>query len=600
MGHIAINTALGLAGQRLLQALMNRAQDAFEETDDSIYLIVEAMARDIQIDDLQAALETAQTRFRAAGPAQVRWLDMIAEVLDNGGPTVPAFADNLWRAYIFRLSPATNALWEQYPALQRAVVLRSHREMASSWSDWLIPMRTFMGEFEEALINLHPNLERLLASPHALLLLEDDLAELAGSGPQRAWSSSGLNDDQVDALSTLNHFLLACSQRIGQIDPRGYPRSVNTTVPIDDIYIPLKLVPLESSNPSKLLRYSTATHQRGDLHANWHLPDWVELDRRGGLSLAQVVRNSRKTLILGASGAGKTTLLRSLALVTSRMLLEDQDAIQVTTESNGATQIRLAGHLPLYVDLALYVEDEEQDDLRTYILHSGAELAADDHVIQPLNILLDSGQCMILLDGLDQVATDEQRSRLLTEVTSLANEWAGQGNSVIVTSRLAGFGTPGLPSDFAVYLVRPLDRSQIGPFLIRWSTMLNRMQRPLMRDDEALRQAEVDMLAMVREIGQTPRAYNVLNSPLILRLLATVYRPGMTLPNQQAGVFQLVADTLIREWRLPQQTGRQANVLEHEATTLLGELATWLQAARPGGLLSESELRQIVTRTWGD
>jgi HEAT repeat protein len=238
------------------------------------------------------------------------------------------------------------------------------------------------------------------------------------------------------------------------------------------------------------------------------------------------------------------------------------------------------------------------EDLQAFIVRTAADMAGDQGSVAMLEGFLASGQCMLLLDGLDQAATDEQRRMLIESVSHAAAVWRSRGNRVIVSSRMAGYGAAPLAETFSANLIRPLDRSQIGPYLLRWSLAAVRLRRPLMRDDEALQQAQSETLALVREVTMNPQLAALAATPLMLRLLVGTYRPGALIGPGKVAVYQMVADALIHDWRLPQSAANPPVILEQEATTLLGHLAYWIHASRPSGRLSAGELRAILTHIW--
>lgn len=599
MAIASITSALAQALTRLLTTLRQRAQDYGEETDnDTIAVIIEHWVHSVlKPDELQAVLISAQDEFGQYAIANQRWLDVFAQVIQSSGTDANALCENLWRAHLFHLESAAEALWNQYPEIQRRLPLEIQQTLPRTWGDWIFPLQSFMGKIETRLLDLNPVWDDLLSSEIVLILLEEQIPAQAASGQ---FSSPYTTERQFVVAAALDAYLRACDAQIAHIDPRGYPRSVNRTVPLADVYIPLRLrLHSGAQSRSAYMRYRTASYSHTELLT---FADGVAVNDSSvspSLSFQEVLDRHSQVVILGGSGAGKSTLLR--ALVAERVhVLRDQElgSIQIEGRPDGSTVTQLARRLPIYIDLADFVDEPGDGDLYDFAIQSAIDLAEDSAMASVLVDLIQTGQCLFLLDGFDQVTTDEQRRMLAASTAQASARWRAAGNSIVVTSRHEAYAAAPLPGNFPVYAIRGLERGQIGSFLLRWSLTLARMRRPLMTDEEAIRRAESETLSLVREVATNQRLYALANTPLILRMLVGVYRPGMLLIPQRAAIYELVADALIREWHLPHSAVDRPAVLEQDVTHLLGELAFWLQASRPAGLLSEQELREILRHIW--
>lgn len=591
-----IASALGLFGKQLLRDLLERVRAYAEEFDAPEYETIERWIEDVlSAGDIEAAFEAAYNDFRSYSPVNEQWMQAFEHLLRHGGAGVPTFCHNLWLAFLFRLAGAAEALWDLYPGLQRAVTVETQQTLPHHWGDWIPPIQAFMDLAEGYLVGENPFFEELFTSAEVQQLLEEP--------PDRPRESGAPSDERLPPAPSERFneaafiaYLTACSQRVGHIDPRGYPRSVQNSVPLSDVYIPLSLVPLPAYDaPRHFIRYQLTSYDDPQIGTLREPLVARELEAHPGEAVHEVLSRYQLVLILGGNGAGKTTLLRHLALEQARLLLEAQ-----TEGAEGGAMHPLTHALPVYVDLAEYSEERyPEETLEDYILRSAVQLAQDETVAPLLAALLRDGQCLILLDGLDQAASDDQRRMLVASVVQASAAWRAAGNRVVVTSRFSGYATTPLPQEFAAYVIRPPERSHLNALLLRWRLALTRLERPLVGDDEAMRQAHSDMLALTRQIAGSPALRAAVSSPLLLRLLAGIYRPGMLIPTQPAAIYQQVAEALTRGWRLPQGAASRPMVLDQEVTPLLSELAFWLQASRPTGMVSEQELREILGRIWG-
>ncbi|MBN1121764.1 MAG: HEAT repeat domain-containing protein [Anaerolineae bacterium] len=589
-----ITATLVEAGIRLLNMLIDRSLDYGEATDSAVYIILEHWLQDVvDPDALRMAIDRAQDEFSKYAEAHEKWLELFAELLKYAGLERLSFAENLWRAYLFQSQEAADVLWDQYPEIQNIVTIETGRYLPRSWSEWILPMQTFLSIVVQCLIEENATFQDIFTSDDLLNMVEDMAAEDARPVYPHEPVVPIPIDRRFDS-ATLLAYLNACAEQIGQVDARGYTRSVHTTVPFSDVYIPLRLVALSDyDQPAHYIRYQVAGYDDPEFHI-FHDPlGCRELEAHEGELVSEVLAKQDRLLILGESGAGKTTLLRHLVLEYARLLLEEEPS------EWGQDDFKLPRPCPIYLDLADYIENRnDEETIESYLLRSAAELSQHEEVASLLLTLLERGQCLILLDGLDQAATDEQRRTLVANIAQAASDWHGNGNRIAVSSRLQGYGASPLPREFVGYLIRPLDRSQVGAFLLRWKLTLDIRQRPTMDRDRALRRAQPDMLALSRQIVTNPRLSGLANTPLLLRMLVGVFKPGMVISPQRVAIYHQVAEALIREWRLPQVPDQQPAVLEHEVIPLLGELAYWLQSSRPTGILTEMELRDILGRIW--
>ncbi len=583
--------------------LIVRARDYDELSDDPIFTIIEHWALDVQDpSSLRLAFDNAQTSFRNFGNAYQRWLELFEELLQSGGDSIPAFAMNLLLAFLFHLEEPAGELWQQYDRLYREVDMRSGEMFPRSWGDWFFPMQTFMGFVESALIEINPS--------WASLLISEDVRELLDIVPSVALDDIGdvveldpmfVSDAQVDQVTSLTEYLTACAERIGHIDPRGYPGGNDPSVPLTDVYIPLRLIPLAANDqPSHLVRYSEAKYDHAELR-HYRGPSRYKVpEGSGDLSIYDVLDRYHQVLIVGDNGSGKTTMIRHLALEHARALLTEKGCgLEMITRSDGASYVKLARPLPVYIDLASYLDMHRPGEtLAEYTLRMIADLVRDGDITPLMGQLLDCGQCLILLDGLEQVATDDQRRLLNSGIVDAAAQWRASGNRIVVTSRFSDNTAMLLAREFEGFVIGPLNRNQFRPFLLRWALTLARLRRPLLSDDDALQQAQSETIALMRVLTGNPRLASVAGTPLFLRLLAGIHREGTVLTPQPAALFQTISDSLIRDWRLPQGAATEPSVLEQDVVPLLGELAFWLQASRASGVIDERELHEILSQSW--
>ena len=158
------------------------------------------------------------------------------------------------------------------------------------------------------------------------------------------------------------------------------------------------------------------------------------------LNLARALQSHRRLVIIGDPGCGKTTLLAYLALTYARALRDGQDWVG---ERLGLAE---AGFLPVLLPLR---------DLGRHLLESSPSAGTDgpalllaflrtyyqnQDICLPLDFFrhpLESGQAVVLLDGMDELAESGLRQRVARLIEKFALRYPDC--RYVVTSREVGY-----------------------------------------------------------------------------------------------------------------------------------------------------------------
>lgn len=158
---------------------------------------------------------------------------------------------------------------------------------------------------------------------------------------------------------------------------------------------------------------------------------------------------------------------------------------------------------------------------------------------------LDRGRCLVLLDGLDEVARAEDRRALADWVVRQVAAYPG--DDFVVTSR--SFGLPdSLTAGTDVLVMRPFTAEQVQLFLDRWylaaeqhatgasGRTAHRAVR--MRAGESAAR----LTALLRE---TPALYDLAVNPLLLTMIATAHRYRGALPGSRADLYGEICQVML-------------------------------------------------------
>ena len=226
-----------------------------------------------------------------------------------------------------------------------------------------------------------------------------------------------------------------------------------------------------------------------------------------------VFSSDRSTLVLGDPGSGKTTTLKRLTL-------------SLLDEASTAKSISLDRPLLL---ICRSVEWDKTTVVAEVLRRLGIDAAKLGRLLEVdsqglVSIaaqLLDSAKCLLLVDGLDEIPEAGQRSNVCT---ALVRFWRQTNEARIVCSARSG-EAPHLEG-FDVVELLPLSATQI--------------------DEIALtRLGAVGFIAQAAEAGIDS---DLLDRPLFLNQLLTVYGRSGTLPERPVDLYQHLLRLLIHDW----------------------------------------------------
>lgn len=296
-------------------------------------------------------------------------------------------------------------------------------------------------------------------------------------------------------------------RRYGRIEFVGmsvYKDEASRRIPLEDIYIPLSVV-------SERVREETDDTPRVN-------------------SLALLEPGSR-SVILGDPGSGKSTLFAFLALVGISAKLQSRCA----SLSDGRITIvvtlrRYADELKINNDLSIleYVRKVAEADFNLNGLTS-----------EFYEYYLDSGQAIILFDGLDELPGYSFKNIVRRRVESFTSSFPG--NTIIVSSRVVGYEAEArFDESYSHFRVAKLKIKEIEKFILDWYSV--RVEDLKERD----RNASDLIKVIVSPESDSIRA--LARNPLLLTIVALVHRIDAVLPDQRVVLYQKCTETLLNTW----------------------------------------------------
>lgn len=237
-----------------------------------------------------------------------------------------------------------------------------------------------------------------------------------------------------------------------------------------------------------------------------------------------------RIVVLGGPGSGKTTLSTFVTVVL-------------------AGEARLAGLdvpgdlLPLLLPFRDYVASSREHKDRGILDFLKLQASTELQLSLPESFLekaMEEGRAVLILDGLDEVGSQDERVTMLKRVEAFCSAW--KNLPILVTSRITGYGEAPLPRErggFEHFLLEDFDAGDQHSFVRNWY----QIQEP---DDPVARERGIHELTLA--ISEDPSVGALARSPILATLIALVHRYEAHLPGERALLYDLCVKTLLETW----------------------------------------------------
>ncbi|QKJ37652.1 NACHT domain-containing protein [Pseudomonas sp. MPDS] len=350
-------------------------------------------------------------------------------------------------------------------------------------------------------------------------------------------------------------------RKYGRIEFVGmsvYKEEASRRIPLEDIYIPLSVVPERSVE---------------------------EVEDTPRINPYMFLKPGSKNIILGDPGSGKSTLMCFLALAGINKALqarceafEDNRLAVVVTLRRYADELKHRRNLPI-LD---YILEVAQADFNM----SGLQNTFFSYYIE-------SGQAILLFDGLDELPSKEFKSLIRQRIDSFAESFPL--NTVIVTSRLVGYEAESRFDDsYGHYRVAKLKVSEIESFINDWYAA---------RIDDAVEKNRnaADLVKIIKH-PDSDSIRELARNPLLLTIVALVHRIDAVLPDQRVVLYQKCTETLLNTWYKAKRQDEEAakGRIERRNRIRVEAIAYWMHRRSLKGkgrsVAPRAELIEFLTR----
>jgi predicted NACHT family NTPase len=289
------------------------------------------------------------------------------------------------------------------------------------------------------------------------------------------------------------------------------------TLDLEKVFVPLRVAP---ESPDRVMAGILQSQDTSEKLKIWNF--LADLKKQPAF---------RRIVVIAPPGAGKSTLLEHLAL---------------TYAYN--TQRRQHRRAPRLIPVLLYLRDVRE----TISSAQPPDLATLIEQQEPIKILnpqgwfkqnLDRGKCLVMLDGLDEVADEVQRKKV--------SQWVDRQMQLypktpfILTSRPFGYHSAPLEQVGTVLEVKPFSLQEMKQFVNNWYLQQEIMSR-LGKDDRGVRdKAAKQAEDLIGRIQSTPTLAAMALNPLLLTMIATVHCFRGVLPGRRVELYHEICDVLL-------------------------------------------------------
>lgn len=220
----------------------------------------------------------------------------------------------------------------------------------------------------------------------------------------------------------------------------------------------------------------------------------------------RIVTTKDRLLILGKPGAGKTTFLRYITLLAVKGKINK---------------------IPIFVSIKEWADSHL--DLLPFLVKQ-FEICAFPDAQAFIEHILETGQAIVLFDGLDEVNQEnDQRAQVTSTIIKFSNYY--QKSKCLITCRTAA--TEYAFEQFTYVEIADFSDKQIQSFVSKW-----------FRDSEIKRTKFLEELYKPDQTGLRELA----RTPLLLTLLCLAFDETMDFPQRRVEIYDEALDALLKKW----------------------------------------------------
>ncbi|HYQ68945.1 NACHT domain-containing protein [Actinophytocola sp.] len=336
------------------------------------------------------------------------------------------------------------------------------------------------------------------------------------------------------------------------IDLKGLSTLGSTHPELDDVFVE---VSLEHRAPHEIA-VGVLPDTRSDANGRYRLDDLLDQPQ------------PRVLAMLGAHGSGKTTLVRH---TVREICLSRRDRRRT---------------IPILVYLRDHVDDIVENpkiELPALVRRQLGRLGR----AEPAGWFeqrLENGDCVVLLDGLDEVASQDVVADWVERLTRHYPK-----NDFIITSRPQGYRAT--PIDGATVLQVPgFSDAQVAEFVRGWYGVVER-EVPEERPGDLEKRVQRSTSDLLRRLEDTPELGDLTVNPLLLTMIANIHRYRPKLPGTRVELYSEICRAVL--WGRQKAKGLLTELNGEHKEGLVRELAFTMMRDRKRDLRGDDLLKHL-------
>jgi HEAT repeat protein len=205
---------------------------------------------------------------------------------------------------------------------------------------------------------------------------------------------------------------------------------------------------------------------------------------------------------------------------------------------------------------------------------------------------LEAGECLVLLDGLDEVRSEARASMLRWLETFCARF---PRNRFVASARVVGYSGFSLPEGVETTL-GPFSDEQVRRYAWAFERACRRWENDGVPDDIG---ANRESGKLLEALFKNPRLRDLARNPFLLSALVLIHRAEGQLPRHRVQAYEIFSRTLCETWSNARrvvvgESETRSIRYEEEAVPILGELALRMHQEWPTGAAPEAFVIQVL------
>ncbi|MBP8001783.1 MAG: SUMF1/EgtB/PvdO family nonheme iron enzyme [Chloroflexi bacterium] len=297
-------------------------------------------------------------------------------------------------------------------------------------------------------------------------------------------------------------------------------------------------------------------------------------------TLASVYAQNRKLLIVGQAGSGKSTLVRYITFLMAKAYSEPGVYKKIVIKELGDD-----ASFPIYVEL----RNASTQSLQVLI----SKIRIPSTYLEEQK---NNGRLLLVLDGLDEIASFERQAEVIAEINELTLDYTsgGRGNRIIVTTRSTNhlyrkLGAYGYIAYHLQNLTKEQKRNMVQCYYQAWMSGTKKDAQKGLQNNRENWQVRANKL--IEQLESNNGLNKLSSNALLLSQIIYLHYQGEMLPAQKQELYRQCIISLVA--RKDYEAEPSPERIE-ERLDILGEVGLSLHQRKEVSSFSFNELLQVL------